>query len=133
MQIVIDTSAVMAVILNETSKPDIIEATVDVTLAAPGSLHWEVGNALSSLIKRSRITLDQALAALLAYQAISLRLVDVDLNDAMQLADEMKIYAYDAYVLACSQTLNAPLLTLDRSLVRLAQEIGIKLMEVGNA
>ena len=63
MQIVIDTSAVMAVILNEDSKPAIVEATIDTTLSAPGSLHWEVGNALSSLLKQRRITLEQALTA----------------------------------------------------------------------
>lgn len=133
VQIIIDTSAVMAVILNEASKPAIIEATIDASLSAPGSLHWEVGNALSSLLKRKRITLGQALTALQAYQSIPLRLVDVDLNIATKLAAEMDIYAYDAYVLACADSLNSPLLTLDNSMRRFAQGRGLKLLEVGNA
>ena len=123
----------MAVILNEASKPAIIEATIDASLSAPGSLHWEVGNALSSLLKRKRITLGQALTALQAYQSIPLRLVDVDLNIATKLAAEMDIYAYDAYVLACADSLNSPLLTLDNSMRRFAQGRGLKLLEVGNA
>ena len=133
MQIVIDTSAVMAVILNEDSKPAIVEATIDTTLSAPGSLHWEVGNALSSLLKRRRITLEEALIALLAYQSISLRMVDVDLEVVLKLADEMGIYAYDAYMLVCADSLKSPLLTLDKSMMRLAQDKGLKLMEVGDA
>jgi predicted nucleic acid-binding protein len=133
MQIVIDTSAVMAVILNEDSKPAIVEATIDTTLSAPGSLHWEVGNALSSLLKRRRITLEEALMALFAYQSISLRMVDVDLEVVLKLADEMGIYAYDAYMLVCADSLKSPLLTLDKSMMRLAQDKGLKLMEVGDA
>jgi predicted nucleic acid-binding protein len=133
MQIVIDTSAVMAVILNEDSKPAIVEATIDTTLSAPGSLHWEVGNALSSLLKRRRITLEEALMALFAYQSISLRMVDVDLEVVLKLADEMGIYAYDAYMLVCADILKSPLLTLDKSMMRLAQDKGLKLMEVGDA
>ncbi len=133
MQIVIDASAVMAVILNEDSKPAIVEATIDTTLSAPGSLHWEVGNALSSLLKRRRITLEEALMALFAYQSISLRMVDVDLEVVLKLADEMGIYAYDAYMLVCADSLKSPLLTLDKSMMRLAQDKGLKLMEVGDA
>jgi predicted nucleic acid-binding protein len=128
--IVIDTSAVLAVILNEASKPLIIAATIDVNLTAPGSLHWEVGNALSSLFKRQRIDLKQALGALEAYQGIHIRLLDVNLEEAVQLANEMHVYAYGAYVLVCAEMLNLPILTLDKSKVQLARTRDITLVEV---
>jgi predicted nucleic acid-binding protein len=130
LQIVVDTSAIIAVIMNEASKPEIINATIDATLVAPGSLPWEIGNALSSLFKRRRINLEQALAALRAYQKISLRLVDVDLEVAVRFAEEMNIYAYDAYILACATILKAPILALDGSMLKLAQAKGIKIVEV---
>jgi predicted nucleic acid-binding protein len=128
--IIIDTSAVLAVILNEASKPLIIDATIDVNLTAPGSLHWEVGNALSSLFKRRRIDLEQALAALEAYHRIYIRLIDVNLEEAVQLANEMQVYAYDAYVLVCAEMLKLPILTLDKSMVQLARTRDITLVEV---
>jgi predicted nucleic acid-binding protein len=132
MQIVVDTSAMIAVITNEASKPAIVAATIDATLIAPSSVHWEVGNALSSLLKRRRITGEQALAALQAYQNIPLRLVDVDLEAAVQLAEEMNIYAYDAYVLVCADLLKAPLLALDGPMKKWAQAKDIQIVEVGS-
>jgi predicted nucleic acid-binding protein len=130
MQIVVDTSAIIAVILNESRKPAIINSTIDATLIAPSSLHWEIGNALSSLFKRKRIDLWQALQALEAYQQIDLRLLDVDLEVAVRLAEEMNMYAYDAYVIVCADTLKAPILALDGELVKLAQMKGIRIVEV---
>lgn len=132
MQIVVDASAIIAVILNENSKPEIIEATKDAMLVAPGSLPWEIGNALSSLFKRKRISLDQALEALHSYRKISIRLVDIDLEQAVKLAKEMNIYAYDAYVLVCALTHKAAILALDGPLAKLAKEKEIKLVEVGS-
>lgn len=129
-QVVIDTSAVLAVILNEASKPAIIDATIDADLSAPGSLHWEVGNALSSLFKRRRIDLGQAIRALEAYNRIHIRLIDVNLKEAVELANEMSVYAYDAYVLVCAEMLKAPVLTLDKSMVQLARARTITLVEV---
>jgi predicted nucleic acid-binding protein len=130
MQIVVDTSTIIAVILSEASKLEIINATIDAKLVAPGSLRWEIGNALSSLFKRNRINLEEALSALRAYQKISLRLVDVDLEVAVRLAEESNIYAYDAYFLACADVLKTPILTLDDTMKKLARSIGIEILDI---
>jgi len=53
LNITIDTSAIVAVITNESSKGQIITATKGASLIAPDSIHWEIGNAFSSMFKES--------------------------------------------------------------------------------
>ena len=74
MPIVVDTSTILAVVLNETTKPRIIEATKGQELLAPDSIQWEIGNAFSAMFKRNKITLDQATTGFKIYKKISLRL-----------------------------------------------------------
>ena len=64
------------------------------------------------------------------FNAIPLRFVRVDLNNAVSIAYETKTYAYDAYFLDCALRHAAPLLTLDRALERAAMKLGVRLMEV---
>ncbi len=54
MDVVIDTSAVIAVILGEPERDALIDMTDGVQLMAPPSLHWEVGNALAAMFRRGR-------------------------------------------------------------------------------
>lgn len=131
MDITIDTSAVMAVLLNEPTKSEIVEVTRDAELFAPHILHWEVGNAFSALLRRGRIDLERATVALASYEEIPIQFVDVPLQDALELAAHFGQYAYDAYTLECATRYNTSLLTLDRSLRRTADAIGIELLEPG--
>ena len=59
MDLTVDASVIMAVILNEPSKPQILEATKGAELLSAASLPWEIGNALSALFRRRRINLPQ--------------------------------------------------------------------------
>ncbi len=72
-------------------------------LLAPGSVHWEVGNAFSALLKRSRLGLPEVQAAPAAYGWIPIRFVDVDLAGALELANRFGLYAYGAYLMACAR------------------------------
>lgn len=99
-------------------------------LIAPASVHWEVGNAFSAMFKRSRISLEQAKHALVAYRQIPLRLVEVELERALELSSEHAIYAYDAYLIACAERQRCPLLTLDRGLRHAAGRAGTSVLEV---
>jgi predicted nucleic acid-binding protein len=130
MEITIDASALIAVIANETQKPALIKLTRKADLIAPASIHWEIGNAFSAMLKRQRVTLSQAKQAIQIYLQIPVRLVEIELDDALELAAEFKIYAYDAYLLRCAAKYHAPLLSLDDKLVRLAKENGISVLEV---
>ena len=128
MNITIDTSVLLAVCTNEPSKSKLIRLTVGHHLLVPASVHWEMGNALSAMLKRGRITGEQAQACIFAYQQIPLTKIEVDLAVAVQLADRFQMYAYDAYLLACALSQRTPLLTLDRALMAIAKQINIEVL-----
>lgn len=130
MDIVIDASVIIAVIANEPLKAKLIEQTKGADLIAPHSVHWEIGNAFSAMLRRGRITLEQALEALDAYRRIPIRFVDVELEESLRIADRLKIYAYDAYLVQCALKYKAPLLSLDMSLVDSARCMQAKAIEV---
>jgi hypothetical protein len=50
------------------------------------------------------------------YAAIPLQLVDPSLPQAVRLCRELKVYAYDAYVIACAINQRAAILSLDNVL-----------------
>ncbi|MBE0643511.1 MAG: type II toxin-antitoxin system VapC family toxin [Bacteroidetes bacterium] len=132
MRFVIDTSAVISVITNEPNRTAIVWSTRGAELLAPASLHWEVGNAFSAMMRRGRIGRADAIKAVQAYQQIPLRLLDVDLQVSLRIVEETGMYAYDAYVLACAQSNRAPLLTLDRDLKEAARKMRIPIVEVAS-
>ena len=129
MELVADTSTIIAVIANEPEKPLLIAKTQGYDLVAPQSLYWEIGNAFSAMIKRGRITLEQATAAIEIYEQIPINLVDIDLEQALELVDKHKVYAYDAYMIACALDRGCPLLTLDGGLVFAARAAGVEVWE----
>lgn len=127
---VIDTSVVIAVIANEPEKKAITEQTTGANLLAPASVHWEIGNAFSAMLKRQRVTLEQVRKAVVVYHQIPIRFLDVDLDDALKLADRLGIYAYDAYVIAVALAQTCDLLALDRGLIHAARQTGVNVLEV---
>ena len=128
MAVIIDTSAIIAVLLSEPERAMLVEVTRGAELAAPASVHWEVGNALSAGLKRRRLTLAEGQRALTAYEAIPIRFVEVDLALSLELAADHGLYAYDAYLRTCALQQRAPLLTLDAGLTRTAITLGINLV-----
>lgn len=130
MDITVDSSVIMAVILNEASKPRLLAQTLGAELQSPPSLPWEVGNGLSALFKRNRIDLRQAREALESFRQIPVRLSAIELEAAVDLAEEYGIYAYDAYILECARRYRTPLLSLDGPQCLVAQEVGIEVLEV---
>lgn len=131
MDLVIDTSAVIAVLVNEPARPAIEAATIGATLLAPASVPWEVGNAMVSLLRRRKATIEMVRAALRDFSAVPLRLIAVDLVRSADLARDASLYAYDAYVLEAARARRCPLLTLDRRLLSAAAQLGISRVEIG--
>ena len=130
MEIVIDTSAIIGVITNEQKKAELIDITNAVNLIAPASIHFEIGNAFSAMLKRQRIDLKQAAGALAIYRSIPIRLVDVELAESLRIASQLNVYAYDAYLIRCAEKYHCALLTLDRSLRVQAMAYGVSIVEV---
>lgn len=130
MEIVIDTSAILAVIGEQPEKMALVALTRGATLVAPASVHWEVGNALSAMFKRNTIGIGEALKLLEAYAAIPIRMADVALKQAVELSAKLNIYAYDAYVIACAINQRAPILSLDTGLRTRARDLKLNALEV---
>jgi predicted nucleic acid-binding protein len=128
-EIIIDASAIIAVIANEPEKAALVELTKDTNLLAPLSIPWEIGNAFSAMLKRRRISLEQATQAVGIFSTIPIRLVDVELEEAIRMANRLNIYAYDAYLLCCAECYKAPLLSLDRDLLKAAAALGLPVLE----
>ncbi len=128
--IVVDTSAILAVLLSEPERAMLIEATRGATLCVPPSVPWEVGNALAALIKRRRVTTLDARRIVRSYERIPLREVAIDLGRAVQTAAELGLYAHDAYLLEAARLRRCGLLTLDRTLTRAAHVANVSVIEV---
>ena len=129
VEIVIDTSAILAVIAEQPEKADLVTLTRGAILVAPASVHWEIGNAMSAMFKRKAIGIKDALQLLEAYAAIPIRMAEVGLKQAVELSAKLNVYAYDAYILACAINERAPLLTLDGGLRERARELKLDVLE----
>jgi predicted nucleic acid-binding protein len=82
------------------------------------------------MLKRKRITLAQALKSTEIDKTISIRFLDVGLEQALKLADDLDIYAYDAYIVECALKYKSPLISLDRNLVSVAKQMKVNVLEV---
>lgn len=130
MKFVVDASVIIAVIANQPEKQRLIEITKGADLLAPASIHWEIGNAFSAMIKRERITLEQAHKAIEIYKQIPIRFTEVELEETLEIVSEYGIYAYDAYLVRCAIKYKSALVTLDRRLAQVAQEMNVSVVEV---
>ena len=130
MELVVDTSAIVAVLVRERHRAVLVKVATGAELVAPPSVHWEIGNAFSALFKRRRMTLRQAVRAVEAYHHIPIRFSDVELGDALEISHRLDVYAYDAYVIACAIKHRCPLLSLDHGMVSAASRAGVETVEI---
>ena len=129
MKIVADTNIFIAVALNEPEKKSVIRLTEGHDLVAPEVLPFEIGNALTAMVKRKTLLADEAVLAWDAIAHIPVDLRRINIAAALKIALEYNTYAYDAYFLECALSQRSPLLTLDRQMREIARKIGIKIME----
>jgi predicted nucleic acid-binding protein len=130
MEVIVDASVLIAVVTNEQEKEKLVEMTGDAELVAPLSVHWEIGNAFSSLLKRKRMTLEEALQAVDSYLQIPVRYVEVELAESLELSSELGLYAYEADLLCSALKYRLPLVTLDGRLIQAARRRKIQVWEV---
>lgn len=129
MKVIADTNIFLAVVLNEPEKSNIIELTAGFELLAPEVLPFEIGNAISAMMKKRLITAEEANLIWDASQQISVELSTVDIKEALNIAIEHNIYAYDAYFLQCAINNKYPLITLDRKMKEIGKNLKIKILE----
>ncbi len=82
------------------------------------------------MVKRKQLSHKEALAAFGAVSLIPVRLVSIDIKQALKLAFDYNIYAYDAYFLQCAKQLSSPLITLDKRMKQVARDLNIELLEL---
>lgn len=129
MKIVSDTSAFIAVALNEPEKGKIIKLTKGHELIAPDVLPFEIGNALTAMMKKNTLKKEEVESAWDIVQRIPVDLRQTNIKYALSIAIKYDLYAYDAYFLECAENLRSPLLTLDLGMQKVAREMGITILE----
>jgi predicted nucleic acid-binding protein len=129
MKITADTNTFIAVALNEPEKDRIIRLTEGNDLIAPDVLPFEIGNALTTMMKKNALKKEEVASAWDVVQHIPVDLRHTDIKSALNIAIKFNIYAYNAYFLECADKLRSPLLTLDLGMQRVAREIGITILE----
>jgi predicted nucleic acid-binding protein len=129
MKIIADTNTFIAVALNEPEKDRIIQLTEGHDLIAPDVLPFEIGNALTAMMKKNSLRKEEVASVWEIVQQIPVDLRNTDIKSALRIAIKFNIYAYDAYFLECAENLRSPLLTLDIGMKRVAREIGITILE----
>jgi len=129
MRMLVDANCFLAVVLDEPERAQIIEVTRGQALAAPEVLPYEIGNALSAMVKRGNVQEDEVPPVWERVQQIPVELRAVDIRKALHIATAYGIYAYDAYYLLGALELRLPLLTLDKGLARVARNLDIAIVE----
>ena len=129
MKIIADTNTFIVVALNEPEKGKIIGLTEGHDLIAPDVLPFEIGNALTAMMKKNALKKEEVVSAWEIVQQIPVDLRHTDIKSALSIAINFNLYAYDAYFLECAENLRSPLLTLDLGMQRVAREIGISILE----
>lgn len=113
---VIDASAFAAVLFNEPEGAAIANAMARRSMIAPRLLVYELANVCLTKIRRQPHMRDEFLAALRLDRLTHLELVDVDLDQVIRLAEEVRLSAYDASYLWLARSRGGELVTLDRRL-----------------
>ena len=129
MKIIADTNTFIAVALNEPEKVKIIELTEGHDLIAPDVLPFEIGNALTAMMKKNALKKEEIVSAWEIVQQIPVDLRHTNIKLSLSIAIKYNLYAYDAYFLECAENFRSPLLTLDLGMQRVAREIGISILE----
>jgi predicted nucleic acid-binding protein len=133
VDILLDASAIMAIILNEPNRDKVINLTKNTVLLSPEVISFEIGNALISLYKKHKLSTDEVLAAYKNYASIALRIIKVDIEKALKIACKYNIYAYDAYYLETAFRLKLPLITFDGPMKNVGLDLNINILGEGEA
>jgi predicted nucleic acid-binding protein len=129
MEIVLDASAIIAVIADEPESDFVVNCTMNAILVSPYMVSSEIANALTKMMKKGIINDKEKMIELIKiFQKIPIKAVEINLEKSLEIAWEYKIYAYDAFYLETAKRLNLPLLTFDNKIRKIGKEIGITIL-----
>ncbi len=124
--IVIDASCVLSYLLNQEGSDDVVSIVGENRLVAPSCLPFEIGNAISKLIKRNLISVYEGVSVYHEFARIPIRLIEPDIPNSIVIAGESESYAYDCYYLNIASQMVLPLFTYDDKMKETAEKRGIK-------
>ncbi len=134
MSVVLDCSAALAFLLPDettTAAEQVLDMIVEAGAWVPGHWRLEVANALSSAVRRKRISLEFRKDALADLSHLNIR-VDLETDRAawgptLTLADRFGLTSYGSAYLELAMRRNLPLATLDEELRAAAGKSGVSL------
>jgi predicted nucleic acid-binding protein len=124
--IVVDSSAMIAVLLREDHAKQVLESLDGIeSLAAPAMMPYEVLNALHSAVRRRRLRADgigRSIAFYLGFPwALDIHSTEPRLREVSRLAEVHGLSAYDASFLELAMRQGCPLVSLDDELRKAAK------------
>jgi predicted nucleic acid-binding protein len=128
MEVVADASVFLAAVLDEADRQWVIEKTFGRTIVSPEVLPYEIANALIAVGRKGRLTDAEILEAFEMTQKIPVTLLPVRIPDALRIAVNYRIYAYDAYYVQCCVEAKLPLISLDKRMCEVAENLGIEVV-----
>jgi len=126
-----DACAIMAVIVKEPERDLIIQLTKNAVMVSPDMVSYEIANALTKMMKNKIIEKERLISAFNFFKKIPIKTIDIE--RALEIAWDYKIYAYDACYLESAKILNLPLLTFDGNMIKVGNELGINILGGKNA
>jgi predicted nucleic acid-binding protein len=133
MKILMDACAIMAVIVKEPERDLIIQLTQNAEMVSPDMVSYEIANALTKMMKKKIIEKERMINAFNYFKKIPINTIEINIEKALEIAWEYKIYAYDACYLESAKRLNLPLLTFDDNMIKVGKELGINILGGKNA
>lgn len=123
--VIIDASCILAIIKQEPSAMEVMDRLKGFRLYSSQCLPFEIGNALSKLMKRQLIDVTQACRFFELYKRIPIKLLEPDFVNSIRMAGEESHYCYDMYYLDCALKSGSPLFTMDERLAAIAKMRGV--------
>jgi len=128
MEMIIDACTIMAVIVNEPERDSIINLTKNAILISPNIVIYEIANALTRMMRKKVIERERMLNAYAYFQKIPIKMVDINILKALEIAWDNNIYAYDACYLESAKRLNLPLFTFDGNMIKIGKKMGLEIL-----
>ncbi len=135
--IVMDASAALAMFLDERehlANDDVFESLADQQFVVPAHWHAEIGNALTTNLRRGRLTpdkLDYALQNLKILEVITQSPPDLDdIAGTVRRALDSGLTYYDELYVRLAEIRNLPLFTFDSPMRTAARQRGVQILPV---
>ena len=118
--VVVDASAVAALLFLEPAADRLASQLAGADLAAPTLLPYEIANVAAMKVRRRLLSRDAAAKAMGLLDRLDVRLHAVPATRAFEVAEKTGLTAYDGAYVWLAQALGAPVATLDARVARTA-------------